>query len=159
MVYLTVRLRKTFCFENCFCFHHQEKLLRWIHSIDLVCTSGQISLVKVCYFRNSSTFNVNVQFFSIAIFLSSRSRRSFVGSSTFFLSYELYATYVSLYRDCWGTSSIFHQYTSTQTPFEDLIYSFIIFNINIALSFIFNYAFLSSIKIIGKFFFYLSVFI
>jgi len=50
MVYRPVRLRKNFCFENWFCFHHQVKLLRWIHSIDLVCISGQISLIKFITF-------------------------------------------------------------------------------------------------------------
>jgi len=113
MVFRPVRLQKFFAFENCFCFHHQEKLLNFIHSIDLVCTSGQILLVKVYCFRNSSNFNVNVQFFSIAIFFFSRTRRSFVCfttfvcSSTSFLCYEFCANSVYLYRDCRGTSSIF----------------------------------------------------
>jgi len=86
-----VQLQKNLVLENWFCFRYHEKLLRWIHSIDLICTSGQISLVKVYYFRNFNKFNVNVQFFSIAFFLSSITHHSFVGSSTFFLCYEFHA--------------------------------------------------------------------
>jgi hypothetical protein len=48
-----------------------------------------------------------VQFFSIAIFLSSRTHRLFASSSTFFLCYESYADNTLLYRDCWGISIIY----------------------------------------------------